>query len=165
MRALGVYRGPLQSACLRAKQDRSGALAGRLAELLFVHRGESTLREQYDLIIPVPAHWTTRLARSGFPTDAIASALSRSLSIPWSPHVLRKVRRTPPQASLPPTQRRENLKGAFAMVGGVRLVSARVLLVDDVLTTGTTAHRAAQVLLKHGADRVGVAVLARGLGE
>jgi predicted amidophosphoribosyltransferase len=75
------------------------------------------------------------------------------------------VRRTPAQATLTPSKRRDNLKGAFALVRGLRLQAHRVLLVDDVLTTGTTAHRAAQVLQKGGAASVRVAVVARGLGE
>lgn len=163
--ALGPYRGLLRKACLRAKQDHSGLVARRLGELLAERWGELFSTEPVELIVPVPAHWTTRLVRPTAPADLIAAALSQQVSVPWSPHVLRKVRRTPPQATLTPSKRRDNLTGAFTLVRGVRLNAHRVLLVDDVLTTGTTAHRAAQVLRKGGAASVRVAVVARGLGE
>ncbi len=163
--ALGSYQGLLGGVCLRAKRDRSGLLARRMGELLAERWSELFSTEPVELIVPVPEHWTTRLVRPGLPADGIAAALSRVLGVPWSPHVLRKVRRTPAQLTLKPSQRRDNLKGAFALVRGVRLTAHRVLLVDDVLTTGTTAHRAALVLRSGGAASVRVAVVARGLGE
>lgn len=163
--ALGPYQGPLRRACLRAKQDHSGLVAWRLGELLAERWSELFSTEPVELIVPVPAHWTTRLLRPTAPADLIAAALSRRLGVPWSPHVLRKVRRTPAQATLTPSRRRANLQEAFALVRGVRVQAHRVLLVDDVLTTGTTAHRAAQVLRKGGAASVRAAVVARGLGE
>lgn len=163
--ALGPYRGLLRGACLQAKQDRTGLVARQLGELLAERWSALFSTEPVELIVPVPAHWTTRLLRPALPADGIAAALSRVLGVPWSPHVLRKVRRTPAQATLSPSRRRDNLKGAFALVRGVRLTAQRVLLVDDVLTTGTTAHRAALVLRNGGAASVRVAVAARGLGK
>jgi predicted amidophosphoribosyltransferase len=65
---------------------------------------------------------------------------------------------------LTPTARRENLKHAFHIGGQARLDGLRVLLVDDVLTTGTTAHRAARLLREAGAEQVYVVVVARGIG-
>jgi predicted amidophosphoribosyltransferase len=92
-----------------------------------------------------------------------AARFSRVLKAPWSPHILAKVRRTRPQTELNASERRNNLRGAFRLIGRPQLEGTRVLLVDDVLTTGTTAHRAAAVLKKAGAT-VFVAVIARGLG-
>ncbi len=79
--------------------------------------------------------------------------------------LVRKVRITPLQSTLTYAQRRENLRGAFAPVRGVRLAGGRVLLVDDVLTTGATADGVARTLRALGAEQVDVAVLARGLGR
>ena len=78
--------------------------------------------------------------------------------------ILTKVKRTPKQTDLTPTERRKNLRGAFVCRAGIDLSQSSILLVDDVLTTGTTTHRAARALLSAGAQWVDVAVLARGVG-
>jgi predicted amidophosphoribosyltransferase len=90
--------------------------------------------------------------------------LARRSGAAYEPHLLAKTRRTPAQADLTPTQRRANLRNAFACLG-VQLRGANILLVDDVLTTGTTAHRASIELRRVGAGRILVAVAARGIGR
>lgn len=163
--ALGAYTGRLRGACLQAKHDPTGRVVRGLAELLIDRWGAALQADRSDVVVPVPAHWTTRALRSAAPAEAAAQRLARFLSLPCDLHILRKAQRTRPQSSLSPTLRRENLRQAFRMVRGVRLDGVRVLLVDDVLTTGTTAHRCAQVLRQAGAAVVTVAVLARGIGK
>ena len=87
------------------------------------------------------------------------------MQVPVSSHILRKVRWTRPQARLKPSERRSNLRRAFATAGKDSFAGATVLLADDVMTTGTTAHEAARQLRLAGAARVVVAVVARGLGR
>lgn len=162
--ALGAYEGTLRDACLRMKHDPSPRLAGVLADLLLEHRGGELPRD-IDVVVPIPAHWTTRLMRLAAPADAIATRVAAFLKAPCDLHILRKSRRTPRQACLPPARRRENLRNAFRLVSGVRVNGTRVLLVDDVLTTGTTASRAARVLAEAGAAEIHAAVIARGIGH
>ena len=162
--ALGRYAGHLRGVCLRAKRDRSGIAARRLGEFLAVRWSEAILDWRPDLLVPIPSHWSTRLTQAAAAPVAMAVALATTLRLPWDLHVLRKRRATPAQATLPPTRRRENLKLAFGLAPGVSLAGGRFLLVDDILTTGTTAHRAAEVLRQSGAAEVRVAVAARGLG-
>lgn len=161
--SLGVHDGPLRTAVLTAKQQHGAVLATALAELLF--RRERTFFEQgdADVIVPVPHHWTDRVLKTHLPPETLAARLARLLKTPMSSHILAKVRRTPPQTALNHTERRNNLRGAFRLIGKPDLAGARVLLIDDVLTTGTTAHRAAALLKQAGAI-VNVAVLARGVG-
>jgi predicted amidophosphoribosyltransferase len=87
------------------------------------------------------------------------------LSIAVAPRLLRRRRRTVPQAELTPPQRWENVRGAFRASRsswlGCRFAGARVLLVDDILTTGATASESARVLRRAGAAFVAVAVVAR----
>lgn len=110
--------------------------------------------------IPIPLHWT-RLARRGFnSSETLARALARSLGIPVDVRTLRRVRATPRQTNLKAGQRRINVRGAFAVAGNANLTGANVVLVDDVLTTGSTASEAARALKKAGASRVAVAVVA-----
>src|SRR5262249_59116471 len=112
-------------------------------------------------VVPVPLHWLRRWQRGYNQSEAIARTLARALGVPCQPHVVRRVRRTLTQANLSLTARRENMRGAFEPRRGAALRGKTVLLVDDVMTTGSTVHEAAPALKKGGAGRVILAALAR----
>ena len=162
---LGVYQGPLRAACLKAKRPSSESVATALGELLWQHQEVELAAVQPARIVAVPHHWTTRLRRGHNPAETVATVLSRRLRVPLDRHRLAKVRRTPPQTALTATERRRNLRGAFGERGWTLLSGERILLVDDILTTGSTAHEAAKVLRKAGAASVYVAVVARSVGR
>ena len=86
-------------------------------------------------------------------------------SVPADVHQVRKTRRTLDQKTLPRTRRLSNLRDAFQIRHPHTIQGRRILLVDDVLTTGTTANRIGRLLKKAGAKSITVAVLARGLGD
>ena len=163
--SLGAYDGSLREACLQVKRQSGSvvavALAGLLVEQEFMESGYG--QPGFDLVVPVPHHWTDRIRQNHLPPVTLATCVARLLSVPCAAHILAKVRRTRPQTELSHTERRKNLRGAFRLIGRPDLTGRQVLLVDDVLTTGTTAHRAATELKRAGAV-ITVAVLARGLG-
>lgn len=161
---LGVYGGLLRSACLQAKQSSGREAAAGLAELLWKRERESLQSIGADCVVAVPHHWTDRLRGRHNAAETIGLVLARRLLVPYAGSILRKTRRTPPQTSLLPSQRRKNLRQAFRSRGRFP-AGVTVLLVDDVLTTGTTAHEAARQLIAAGVERVVVAALARGLGR
>lgn len=163
--ALGVYQGALAECCRRIKQPGEEALAAGLTELLVDAHAETWDELMIDLIVPVPHHWSERLSRGQMPPETMGAVLARRLKAPVALHILAKSRRKPRQSSLTPARRRVNLRDALRIAGQARLDGLTVLLTDDILTTGTTADRAAQMLKKAGAQRVLVAVLARGLGR
>ncbi len=115
------------------------------------------------LIVPVPLHWTRLFARRYNQAALLAHAVGRRAGVPVSTGVLVRRRRTPSQGKLGRSARRRNLAGAFAVPGSRRTAIAgkRILLVDDVLTTGVTAGSCARVLLAAGAAAVDVLTLAR----
>lgn len=162
---LGVYGGALRQACLRAKRDDGDALAAELARLLWMWEGVELVRERIDLVAHVPHHWRTRLRRAHNPAESLAAVLAGRLKVRHVRHRLMKVRHTRPQTDLTATERRRNLRGAFRVRGAKSLTGRRVLLVDDVLTTGSTAHEAATALRRAGAAGVVVVVIARGVGR
>ncbi len=123
------------------------------------------------LIIPVPLH-PARLRRRRFnQAGVLARSLARMSGRPFDPDSLARRRATPTQAGLTPTQRAKNVSGAFVMRDDAarnRLAGARVLLVDDVYTTGATLSACARTLKRAGAarvDAVAVARVVRGSGE
>lgn len=135
-----------------------GFFAEHLARVLAL--GLSTTRQpRPDLIVPMPLH-PNRLRTRGFNQAAeIARHLAKHLDIPCAFHALIRVHDTPPQAGLHRDERWRNLVGAFACTQP--LTDKRILLVDDVLTTGASLSACADILRSAGASRVDVAVVAR----
>jgi ComF family protein len=130
-------------------------------------RAGAELTAEADVIVPVPLHrW--RLWRRRFnQAMALARVVSRESRLPCEPFLLARVKRTHSQVGLTKAQRQENLQGAFKVPpeARARLADKRVLLVDDVLTTGSTANAAARALLRGGARAVDVLAFARVVGE
>lgn len=115
----------------------------------------------FDLIVPLPLH-PHRLRQRGFNQSAeIARHLEKHLKIPVDRSTLRRHIATPPQAELPLKERHRNVRNAFECVG--QLQGKKVLLIDDVMTSGATVSECARMLRMHGASQVSVGVLARAL--
>lgn len=116
-----------------------------------------------DLLVPVPLHWTRLVWRRFNQSALLAQALSRASGVRCLPDLLVRHRRTPMQGALGRRQRQRNVKRAFAvrarLAGDVR--GARIVLVDDVLTTGATLEECARALRRAGAAEVRALALAR----
>jgi len=158
---LGPYAGKLRDAVLRTKFLAGEGLADLLGRMFAECRGESFRAAEVDLVAPVPLHWWRKWTRGYNQSEAVARELAAALSVPFAPRLLRRVRWTPQQLQPTREARRENVKGAFRVGNGARLAGKTVLLVDDVMTTGSTLGEAARTLRNAGAERVVVAVLAR----
>jgi ComF family protein len=161
---LGTYHGALRLAVLRIKRPHERALAAALGELLAETAGPSLAALEADVVVPVPMHWTRRVWRGANCPDVIAERLADRLGVPMRANLLARRRRTVQQASLSPSRRRANVRGAFRAASHPDLPGARIVLVDDIMTTGATVNEAAKTLAKAGAAFVAVAVLARAEG-
>jgi len=162
--ALGKYQGALRQLILNLKQNHGAFLGGSLGNLLFYRNQETFEKQASNMIIPVPLHWLARLHRSHNPASIIAEALSHRLQAKYYGNILAKRKRTPAQTSLTLSKRRTNLRDAFKIRRRKQVVGQKILLVDDVMTTGSTANAATRVLLDAGACEVNVAVVARAPG-
>jgi ComF family protein len=116
-----------------------------------------------DMIVPVPLHWTRLFARRYNQAAVLALALGRLCGVAVMPDALVRVRRTPQQAGLSQKARWRNVRGAFRLRAGLadRLAGRRIVLIDDVVTTGATVEGCARALRRAGAGGVDVLSLAR----
>lgn len=161
---LGPYGGLLRDVVVRLKHSSGEGLAENLAAVWADYAGERLRALDAEVVVPVPLHWWRRLSRGYNQSEALARTLAERLGLPVLPGAVRRIRATPMQTRQSPTQRRVNVRGAFRARGGPALRGKSVLLVDDVMTTGSTCNEAAKALREAGAARVVVAVLARGGG-
>jgi ComF family protein len=134
-----------------------------LADLL-VREALPVLRgERWDFIVPVPLHPGKLREREFNQAERLARRLAVATQIPMNTRLLRRVLPTATQTRLAKHQRAANMRNAFAMRDDVSLDGARVVLVDDVFTTGATTSACAKVLRRAGAGEVCVWTVARGL--
>jgi ComF family protein len=134
-----------------------------LADLL-LHQALPAVRGQkWDFIAPVPLHPVKEREREFNQAELLARHLSIAVKIPLNNKLLRRVSPTMTQTRLTRQQRTENMRGAFAVRNGVKLNGEKIILVDDVFTTGATTSACAKVLKAAGAGEVCVWTVARGL--
>lgn len=161
---LGGYAGPLREAILRMKALSGEGLAETLGREWVRRRPGEFKREPINFVIPVPLYWLRRWQRGYNQAHAIARAMAWEMKVPYRAGWLHRTRHTPAQHLLSPAARRDNVRGAFQAASRPELQGKSVMLVDDVMTTGTTCSEAAKALRTVGVHRVLVAVLARADG-
>lgn len=160
-RAVFSYDEKSRPLVLRLKYQDQTHLASSYGHWLA--RVGAPLLAQAEAIVPVPLHRRRLFLRRYNQAALLAYALSRHCVLPVWPQALRRKRHTTPQAGLTRTRRQANVRGAFTVSAAQKpkLAGKRVLLIDDVMTTGATVEAAAKALLRGGAARVDVLTLAR----
>lgn len=162
-RAAVAYAGPVCRLIHAFKYTHKVNLRRPLALLITHHQKDVASQYRSDLIIPVPLH-VKRLRDRGFnQAILLGEVLATQWRLPMERRALRRIRWTEPQINLTATERRENVKGAFAVHDPARVAGKRIILLDDVLTTGSTVAECAAVLKKAGAAEVLVVTVARAL--
>lgn len=155
---LGSYADELRTAVLRAKRPAGERVAAALAGLLVRHHRDALVAWGPDVVVPVPMHWLRRMTRGTSAADEIARGVAAGLGGPCR-RLLRRARATPMQNTLPVADRHANVRGAFR--GRTGLAGLRVLIVDDVTTTGSTLAACAEAAISAGAAAVYAAAVAR----
>ncbi|MCL2723202.1 MAG: ComF family protein [Polyangiaceae bacterium] len=156
--AIFAYGGAIAKAITRCKYDRRADLAPRLGEVMAA--SAESFAGRVDVVVSVPIH-PKRLVERGFDQAAlIARPVAKRLAIAWRPRTLARTRDTPRQASLDRDARATNVSAAFIVRAPEVVVGRRVLLVDDVRTTGATLSACAEVLRAAGAQAIVTMVLA-----
>jgi len=157
----GAYEGVLRELIHLYKYSRIQTMARPLADLLVAALPRD---EKFDAVTPVPLHWRRQWQRGFNQSELLAREIGRRCGIPMV-KALRRARPTPAQAGLSNADRRRNVVAAFscrrdALRGG-QAESKRILLIDDVMTTGSTAASCALALKRAGAARVALLTVAR----
>jgi competence protein ComFC len=153
-RSFGIYDGSLVRAILLLKYERIEPLGGWFAERLAdVARSEKE-RMESDVIVPVPLHRQRARERGFNQVDIVGRPLARRLRLPYRPVLLVRSRPRPEKHLLRYDERWEAVRGAFAMREGGRVDNLRILLLDDVMTTGATLDACARALRGAGAKSV-----------
>ncbi len=154
--AIFEYGGPIADAIQRFKYDGRSELAAALGALMAAHA--QRLAGHVDAVVPVPLHWRRRRSRGYDQAALLAKPVAKALDVPLLLRGLRRVRNTPSQVDLPHRERQRNIAGAFAprRLRGL----PRVLLIDDVRTTGATLRAASKALRAGGVLEVKTLVLA-----
>lgn len=157
--ALGNYVIPLKEAVHRFKYGGFKTMGVDLADRLIDKHVSSLEKLKIDIVVPIPLH-SYREKKRGFNQAVILSdIIGKRLEIPVENHGLLKVKRTKDQTKLDPRRRELNIKGAFR-VSGSDLMNKKILMVDDVITTGATILEARKVLIDSGARPVAVCAVA-----
>jgi ComF family protein len=163
VKSLGVYSNEIRSVCIHAKESSGRPVASAALNLLWEMWEPEISQIKHDLVLPVPFHRCDRFWRSHCSPETIAKALARKLKTKYSFRVLSKVKKTAKQSSLPVSRRRSNVRDAFRVNKFSAVHEKSVLLVDDIMTTGSTVNEISRCLKKAGAMHVSVVVLARAL--
>jgi ComF family protein len=126
------------------------------------HAGRA-LAAEADAILPVPLHWRRQWARRANQSGLLAEVIARASGVPVTHGALKRVKATPQQVGLSQSERTANVQGAFAVPAAARaeVAGRKLILVDDVLTSGATVDACARALLRAGAAYVDVLVFAR----
>jgi len=153
-RSFAIHDDALSEAIVLLKYEEVARLgdwfAARLAEIVFRSPGDW----RADVLVPVPLHPQRRRERGYNQAELIARPLAKRLNLKFQPHFLMRTKPRPPQLLLSRTERWASVRGAYATREGAKVDNLRVLLVDDVMTTGATLDACARALKKAGAASV-----------
>ncbi|MCD4656758.1 MAG: ComF family protein [Planctomycetes bacterium] len=161
--ALFRYKDSAKDLIHKLKFDRQRHVAYSLANMLASHLTTDELISKIDYIIPVPLHWKREMHRTFNQSEIICSTLAKKLKLKYRTNIIVRKKATREQSKLTRLERKKNLKDAFALSYAKKhkIRNSTIMLIDDVMTTGTTLSECAQVLKKGGAKKVYGAVVCR----
>ena len=160
-----AYNPALTSAIMLLKYEEVTRLgdyfAARLAGLYARLQQQSALDWRADVIVPVPLHADRRRERGYNQVDMIARPLAKRLRLPFRPYLLARTKPRPARLVLSRTEHWESVRGAYTTRKGLRVDKLRILLIDDVMTTGATLDACSRALRQAGAAEINALTVAR----
>lgn len=160
-RAVFIYDSFSKTSILKLKYADKMEYAYPFIELM--RQAGKELFEKTDIIMPVPMHWKRQLKRKYNQADLLGRTLSKKIKIPYMAKVLIRSRHTETQENKSFEERNHNVKDAFQVRNPLAIKNKRILLIDDVFTTGATVNNCAKALKKSGAKAVYVLTIAKAI--
>ena len=131
------------------------------AKIILKNKKVCGFLEKYDIIIPVPIHKKRRLKRGYNQTELIAKEICKNISLELKTGVLIKQKNIKAQSELNKNERKQNIKNAFEIKNINEIIDKKILLFDDIYTTGSTVNECSKILKKAGAKQIGVVTIAK----
>ncbi len=156
------YTGMVKESLIRFKFYNKPSYYRTYAKLLADKIGKISDANKYNMVLSVPLHKHKEFSRGYNQAYLISKALSRILRLPERSHLLKRDRYTEAQSLLDKQKRNQNVRGAFTVTKPTKVRGCTILLVDDILTTGSTLEECSRVLKQAGAERVFAVVVATG---
>ena len=156
------YEGIIREKLIQYKFQNQSYLSTFFAKILQNHEKMSRLLEKYDIIIPVPMYSKKEKLRGYNQTVLIAREIAKAYrNLIYDGKSLQKIKDTKMQSSLNKTERRKNIKNAYKVVNQQKIKDKKIILLDDIYTTGATANECSKVLKQSGAKEILVVTIAK----
>lgn len=154
------YEEPIREKILQYKFEDKAYLASTIYEFFMNNEKLYGFLKKYDIIIPIPISSNRKRERGYNQSELLARKISRMASIPIEMQVLKKVKHNQPQSSLNRQQRKQNVKNVYKVQNELKIQNKKILLFDDIYTTGSTANECARMLKMNGSSTVGILTIA-----
>lgn len=148
-----AYKGFIKDSIMRFKYHDRPEYARFFAAAILYYAGKRILEWKADALVPVPVHRSRLLKRGYNQAGLLAKELSKRTGIPLAEHLVARRKKTGAQKELGFSERKNNLKDAFVYIGNTR-APERVIIVDDIFTTGSTMESLAVLLRENGAKKI-----------
>ena len=155
------YENTVREKIIQYKFHENSYLYKTFAKIIIKNKKIYRFLKFYDIIIPVPMHKTKKAVRGYNQCELVASEIAKQLELMYENGVLIKVKNTKIQSTLTKLQRIENVKGAFCIKDVTKVKGKKIILVDDIYTTGSTVNECSKVLKKAGASEICVVTIAK----
>lgn len=159
--AVSYYHGVIKTLIHKFKYARQKFLYNLLNDILITHKKPKELAANIDIIVPVPLHWLKKVHRGFNQSELLSLGIHKYAQKPISRNNLCRIKNTASQTRLSKTQRHINIHNAFFVKYPESFRGKKILLVDDVLTTGVTASECSKKLKEAGAESIHVLILAK----
>ena len=161
------YKNLIRNLILQIKFQRKPYIYKTIEYFLKNNKKKLEKLKKYDIIIVVPLSWKRRLQRGYNQSQLVAETISNILQIKVESKILYKTKNIVPQSTLNKKERKENIKGAFKIRNIEKIKNKKILIIDDIYTTGNTLNECSKMLIENGIQKenIGVLTLAKDLIE
>ncbi|MCI9087723.1 MAG: ComF family protein [Clostridia bacterium] len=157
------YTEPIRGKILQYKFEDKAYLANTIYEFFMNNEKLYGFLKKYDIMIPIPISSSRKRERGYNQSELLARKISKMANIHIETQALKKAKNNQPQSSLNKEQRRENVKNVYKVQNELKIQNKKILLFDDIYTTGSTANECARMLRAFGSQAVGILTIARDL--